>query len=304
MKPILEQIHEHIPQESKITIPEVYALAIGDAPLNATTPIRGGAEPTILSTNESVVVLTSWYFCASEPGTDLEGFRCRYGEHGMCKGRFELVENGFAQTRGSIPDDAGDGSPDRILSFFSTENSLRARSQWKRNRKLRLWTRTFVILSAVSRCGHRVGCLSTSSRVIVERSFTNSGVRASCAVSSSSSGLVGAREGGASEAGRCNFPTELTKATISTPYASFRYFSAIAPAATRPDGNENGQAPTRMAHTDSFSGTAATAPTAGLYSVFLEVCIVRMARPRIQVGLGVIMGPLIFIFYKESDRCT
>lgn len=33
---------------------------------------------------------------------------------------------------------------------------------------------------------------------------------------------------------RCSDPTEETKATISTPWASVRYFSAIAPAATRP----------------------------------------------------------------------
>ena len=87
-----------------------------------------------------------------------------------------------------------------------------------------------------------MGCLSTSSRVIEARSVINSGDRASCAVSSSSSGLIRAREGGASKAGRCTFPTELTKATISTPYAILRYFSAIAPAATRPDGNEKGYA--------------------------------------------------------------
>ena len=62
----------------------------------------------------------------------------------------------------------------------------------------------------------------------------NSGVEASCAVSSSSSVILGAREGGAREAGKCTFPTELTKAMISTPYAALRYFSAIAPAATRP----------------------------------------------------------------------
>ena len=34
--------------------------------------------------------------------------------------------------------------------------------------------------------------------------------------------------------GNSTFPTLPTNATISTPHASFRYFSAIAPAATRP----------------------------------------------------------------------
>lgn len=33
---------------------------------------------------------------------------------------------------------------------------------------------------------------------------------------------------------RCSAPTEETKETISTPWARERYFSAIAPAATRP----------------------------------------------------------------------
>lgn len=33
-------------------------------------------------------------------------------------------------------------------------------------------------------------------------------------------------------------PTDDTNATISTPYASLRYFSAIAPAATRPAWSE------------------------------------------------------------------
>lgn len=80
-----------------MSIPEIYVFAIGDTSLNATAPIRSCSKSTILSTNESVIVLTSWDFRASEPGSDLEGFRGRYGQHGMGQGGFELVENGLTQ---------------------------------------------------------------------------------------------------------------------------------------------------------------------------------------------------------------
>lgn len=47
--------------------------------------------------------------------------------------------------------------------------------------------------------------------------------------SSSSSAALAAEN-----AGRCVLPTEETNATTSTPWAILRYFSAMAPAATRP----------------------------------------------------------------------
>ena len=85
--------------------------------------------------------------------------------------------------------------------------------------------------SAVSACGQRVGCASTFSRVTVLRSSTNSGLSASSTASSSSAGTC---DGGETEEGSWTLPTDETNATISIPYASFRYFSAIAPAATLP----------------------------------------------------------------------
>lgn len=106
---------------------------------------------------------------------------------------------------------------------------------------------TLTMRSDVSACGQRVGCASTVSRVTVFRSSTNSGLSASSTVSSSSAETC---EGGETEEGSCTFPTEDTNATISMPYASFRYFSAIAPAATRPARSLDG------ARTSTWNGGA------------------------------------------------
>lgn len=54
-------------------------------------------------------------------------------------------------------------------------------------------------------------------------------------------------------------------------------------------------------NTDSFPGTAAAASAAGFDAIFFEICIIRMAWARVQVGLGVIVWPLIFVFYEEPD---
>ena len=92
-------------------------------------------------------------------------------------------------------------------------------------------SRTLTMRSEVSACGQRVSCASTCSRVTLWRSCTNSGLSASSTASSSSGGTC---DGGETEEGSWTLPTDETKATISTPYASLRYFSAIAPAATLP----------------------------------------------------------------------
>lgn len=78
--------------------------------------------------------------------------------------------------------------------------------------------------------------LSTSSLVMVARSFLKSSDNASGASSFSSSLSA---EMGATVDGRWIFPTDETNATTSIPYAILRYFSAMAPAATRPAGNRN-----------------------------------------------------------------
>lgn len=75
---------------------------------------------------------------------------------------------------------------------------------------------TWVIFSAVSGWGHRVGCLSTSSLVIVESNCLNS-VEIASSTSSLSLSSKAVREGGARADGRWIFPTEETKATISMP---------------------------------------------------------------------------------------
>lgn len=67
-----------------------------------------------------------------------------------------------------------------------------------------------VMAVAVSVCGQRTVLWSTISRVMI--------------------GVVCS----AKFAGACISPTELTHATICTPYRSSNHFSAIAPAATRP----------------------------------------------------------------------
>jgi hypothetical protein len=76
---------------------------------------------------------------------------------------------------------------------------------------------TFVILSAVSGCGHLVGCLSTSALVTVASNFLKSLDNASGTSSLSSIPSVGTSDGGATVAGKCTLPTEDTNATISIP---------------------------------------------------------------------------------------
>jgi hypothetical protein len=57
-----------------------------------------------------------------------------------------------------------------------------------------------------------------------------------------------------------------------------------------------------MAHAYSLPSTAAAAPTACLDAIFFEIRIIRMARTRVQVRLGIIVGPLIFVLYEETNR--
>jgi hypothetical protein len=56
--------------------------------------------------------------------------------------------------------------------------------------------------------------------------------------------------------------------------------------------------------TNGLSGTAATATTAGLDAVLLEVSIIGMARTRVEVSLRVVMGPVILVLYEETNGCA
>jgi hypothetical protein len=49
--------------------------------------------------------------------------------------------------------------------------------------------------------------------------------------------------------------------------------------------------------TDSFTCTASTSPTAGLDAVFLQVSIVGVTWPRVEISLGIVVGPLILILH-------
>lgn len=56
--------------------------------------------------------------------------------------------------------------------------------------------------------------------------------------------------------------------------------------------------------TDSLASTAATATATGLDAVLLEVGIIGMARPRVEVGLGIVVRALIFVLDKETNGCA
>ncbi len=159
---------------------------------------------------------------------------------------------------------------------------------------------TMTMCSDVSACGQRVGCASTVSRVTVLRSSTNSGLSASSTVSLSSAETC---EGGETDEGSCTFPTEDTNATISMPYASFRYFSAIAPAATRPTRSLDGLGRLlgRGALTDRLARAAATAAAARLDAVLLEIGPVCVAGAGVEVRFRIVLRPLVLVADEEPD---
>lgn len=103
-------------------------------------------------------------------------------------------------------------------------------------------------------------------------------------------------------------PTEDTKPTNSTPSASFRYFSAMAPAATRP---ENKGMISRMTfddkvkkRTDCFSRAASATTAARFQAIFEKVGPIRMGGARKEIRLGVVMRSLILVLYSQADRCS
>ena len=89
--------------------PEVDVLSVGDAALDTPTPVRVCGERPVLSLDEPVVVLAAWDFGSTETRADLERFGGGNRQHGMSQLSFKLVETGFSETRGDVPDDTGDG---------------------------------------------------------------------------------------------------------------------------------------------------------------------------------------------------
>lgn len=156
----------------------------------------------------------------------------------------EIEERLGTHSGGHVSDDAGDGSTERVVGGLGLSDVLqkrRARTSGSATaaggkERLRDEARlTSSIFCAISLSGHLTISLSTSSLVMVLRSCMYSFVSGS----SSSS-----RPDSVANAGRCVLPTDDTNATISIPCAILRYFSAIAPAATRPGRARQAGAPT------------------------------------------------------------
>lgn len=59
-----------------------------------------------------------------EPRPDLEGLGGGDGEHRVGEHGGEFVEDGFAESGGNAPDDAGDGATDGVVGFFRAEDAL------------------------------------------------------------------------------------------------------------------------------------------------------------------------------------
>jgi hypothetical protein len=115
------------------------------------------------------------------------------------------------------------------------------------------------------------------------------------------SSLSGTPFAEADEVGMWILPTEETNATISILCASFRYFSAMAPAATRPACQIMGNG---KAGTDGFPGRAASSAAACFYPVFLEIGPVCVTWTGIEIHFRVVVGSLVEILDEHSNRCA
>lgn len=56
--------------------------------------------------------------------------------------------------------------------------------------------------------------------------------------------------------------------------------------------------------TDRLTSTAPATPAASLDTVFLQVSVIGVTWPRVEVGLGVVMRALILVLYKKADGCS
>jgi hypothetical protein len=78
-------------------------------------------------------VFASRNFCSSEAGPDLERFRSWDGKHSMSECGFELVKDRFTQARGNVTDDAGHGSPNRVLGVLCPDDPLHINGEYLEN---------------------------------------------------------------------------------------------------------------------------------------------------------------------------
>jgi len=90
--------------------PEVDVLSVGDAALDTPAPVCFGGERPVLSADKQVVVLAAGDLGSTETRADFKRLGGGYRQHGVSQFGFNLVETGFSETRGDVPDDAGDGS--------------------------------------------------------------------------------------------------------------------------------------------------------------------------------------------------
>lgn len=122
--------------------PEVDILSVGDTALDTSAPVCRGDEDTVVSLDEHVVVPAARDLGSTEAGADLKRFSGGYRQHRVCQFGLKLVKTGFSEARRDIPDDAGDGSADRILSVFRADDSLRRiQKSEKPNREIRFGSR-------------------------------------------------------------------------------------------------------------------------------------------------------------------
>ena len=133
------------------TDPEVDVLSVGDTALDTSAPVCVGGERPILPLDKPVVVFAARDFGSTETRTDLKRFGGGYRQHGMPQFGFKLVKTGFSETRGYVPDDASDGSANRVLSLFRADNSLMNVPCQKNQPRDPIWKQfTCVIFSEVS----------------------------------------------------------------------------------------------------------------------------------------------------------
>lgn len=57
-------------------------------------------------------------------------------------------------------------------------------------------------------------------------------------------------------------------------------------------------------YTDSFAGTASSTTATGFYAVFFEVGPVCVTRPRVKIGLGIVLWTMILVLDEETDWCA
>ncbi|KAJ0158688.1 hypothetical protein CTA2_11079 [Colletotrichum tanaceti] len=117
---------------------EVDGRAVGDAALDAARVVGlggqfgprdahalgVGGEVGLGRLDEGVVVLRAGDLAAAEARADLEALGGGDAEHGVGELGLELVEAGFAEGRGGVADDAGDGAADAVLALLELADEV------------------------------------------------------------------------------------------------------------------------------------------------------------------------------------